>query len=791
MRTTPACLRLAIALLLPTILLASTSVPQGSGQESEAPVISAGDRVAEKEKSNAERLGPSAAEQELPNKPGLEQDAPLGPNAEKAANESAEQSDDDAEIPITEPTERSAQLVRVLVPISGTIDTRAKQQISRIVDGWSETARRPILVVEFWPPEDADKGNGSEFERSLSLARYLASDELRGVRTVAYVPRTIRGHAVLPVLACEEIIMHPDATLGEAGVDEASLGETVRQGYREVANRRRTIPPPVAIGMLDRSAKIYKVTTAAGVRYVAESDLEKLQTETNVQSMETMVEVGDLGRFTGKDLRLNHSFVSHLAVDRRELAAALDLAIDDLDSDASLESTWKAARVSIEGRINDATSERVQRSIHDATRMGQANLIVIHVNSRGGSTEASLKLANYLSGLDRSQVRTVAFIENEARADAALIALACDHVLMTPNATIGGDGIHVPSADQIDDLSTAVREFSNEKSRRWSLPVALFDPDLVVHQYTLQGTNVREYFCADEVQEQQDPERWQQGDAVTVPNQTLVVQGMNAAEMGIARNVVDNASEIQQLYQLEKVPFELEPGWVDNLISVLAKPQIAGMLLFIACFALIGELSAPGIGIGGFLSAVCFVVYFWSQTMNQTADLLEVLLFLTGVGCVLVEVFVVPGFGVFGVGGGLLILTSLVLASQSFLIPKNSVQLGQLSTGIATVLSAMAGIGIGMIVMRRYMDKLPIFNRVMLSPPVGADLDELNHREAIVDYAHLLNMTGVTTTRAMPSGKAQFGRDTVDVISDGEYIPKDAKVKVVDVQGNRVLVEPI
>ena len=228
---------------------------------------------------------------------------------------------------------------------------------------------------------------------------------------------------------------------------------------------------------------------------------------------------------------------------------------------------------------------------------------------------------------------------------------------------------------------------------------------------------------------------------------------------------------------------------MDNLLVFLAKPQIAAMLLFIACFAMIGEMSAPGIGVGGFISAVCFVVYFWSQTMNQTAGMLEILLFLTGAACVLVEVFVIPGFGVFGFGGGLLILVSLVLASQSFVIPRNSYQLSHLTSSLASVLAAMGGIIVGLIVMRKYMDDAPLLRRVMLKPPEGEELEELIQRESLVDYAHLMNQQGVTTTPVAPSGKARFGRDVVDVISDGEFLGKGTPVRVVDVQGNRVLIE--
>jgi hypothetical protein len=396
-----------------------------------------------------------------------------------------------------------------------------------------------------------------------------------------------------------------------------------------------------------------------------------------------------------------------------------------------------------------------------------------------------------LSGLDSSEVRTIAYVAGEARADAALIALSCDHLIMSTEATLGGEGMHEPSADEIADLRAAIREIATDKARRWSLPVALIDPEIVVHRYTLEGTNVAEYFSAEELAEQQDPQRWHQGPEQTMPDETLVVRGVDAEQLGLARDVVDNDEELKQLYQLETEPVALEPNWVDNLVEVLASPQVAGLLLFVAGFALIGEISSPGLGVAGFISAVCFVIYFWSQSLNQTAGLLEILLFLTGVACVVAEIFLIPGIGVFGFGGGLLILTSLILATQTFVIPRNDYQFQQLSYSLSMVLATMAGMGVGMFVLRKYIDTAPILKHVLLNPPTGDELEERQQREAIVDYSHLLNCEGTTTTPVAPSGKAQFGKELVDVISDGEFLSRGAQVKVIDVQGNRVLIAPM
>ena len=78
------------------------------------------------------------------------------------------------------------------------------------------------------------------------------------------------------------------------------------------------------------------------------------------------------------------------------------------------------------------------------------------------------------------------------------------------------------------------------------------------------------------------------------------------------------------------------------------------------------------------MAAVCFLLFFWSRYLGGTAGWLEVMLFVAGASCVLLEVFVIPGFGIFGLGGGALILASLILASQTFVVPQNDYQFDQL-----------------------------------------------------------------------------------------------------------------
>jgi membrane-bound serine protease (ClpP class) len=161
------------------------------------------------------------------------------------------------------------------------------------------------------------------------------------------------------------------------------------------------------------------------------------------------------------------------------------------------------------------------------------------------------------------------------------------------------------------------------------------------------------------------------------------------------------------------------------------------------------------------------------------------------VACLLLEIFVIPGFGIFGLGGGALVLASLVLASQTFIWPRNEYQFDRMVDSLLTITLAAAGV-IGIAVyLRRRLPRSPFLSRMMLEPPAGEEAETIRRREALVDFHDLVGAQGTTTTQLTPCGKARIGDQLVDVIADGEVIPPNTAIEVVEVRGNRVLVKEV
>jgi membrane-bound serine protease (ClpP class) len=686
-----------------------------------------------------------------------------------------------------------ALLIPIEMPLQGQSDEIAKQWLEQALTRFPENAaERPTIVIEFRTDvEKGETGQGTSFERALSLSRFLISGQLRKAKVVAYVPSPLKGHAILPVLACEQVILAPGASLSEAGIDETTISPTLVRGYREVAEARRTFPAAVAVGLLDKTQTVNRAETSNGVQYLLADELKDLQNREAVNRITTVLD-SSTTTLTADDLRNKYRFASHIATSRDEIADALGLAPGDLEEDPSLVRPWKAARIRLEGPLTPRNARWTREQIEIAIQKHEMNFICLEIDSAGGDPSAALLLADYLAGLDPAKTRTVAYINginSEARSDAGLVALACDQIMMSPKAQLGGGGTNTYDPQLIADSKPSIKAFCRNKGRDWSLALAMIDQTLDVRTYHSGDTSGARYWTDEEHSEKDEGQSWTKAEAV------LVVEGFKADEairLGLARGIAESLSEVEQEYHLAEPMTNMRAGWAHELVQRLADPRLAGVLLFVAFFALFLEAMTPGIGLPSIVSGICFMLFFWSQFLHGTAGMLEVLLFIAGAACIAVELFFLPGFGVFGLGGILMVVSSIILASQTFIIPANAYQLRQLPTSLYMVTAALSGTAVCIFLMRKYLHNAPMIRRMMLAKEAPEVIQERRQKESFAVYDFLLNKRGTVVTPLTPAGKARFGDDLVDVVSaDGDYVERQCDVYVVEVRGSRVAVRKI
>lgn len=738
------------------------------------------------------------------------------------------------------PEARPAKLVRLRLPLTGAADATYQSLLQRAVDQLAAVpagaeGARPLLVIEFVP---AEEGASTEFERALRLARFLVSDEMARVKTLAYLPDTLEGHAVLIALACEEIAIAPDAQFGAAGADEDAsrpIEPGIRASYQQIAESRRSAPSAVVLAMIDRGAELTRVETEAGVEYALAGEVDALRAERTLLEEQVLAPAGSLALFTGREAR-EEGFAKYLVADRESLARALSVPADALLEDQSLVDEWRPVMIDLEGPITHKAVRRIETLLGDELERNDVNWVGVRIDSSGGDPAAAVRLAQTLAELGDGEVRSVAYVPRRAEGPAALVALACDQLVMQKGSElVGAEGEDKPPAaappegDEVDEgdeaaadeeaaepdepdrrlrwfdqpqqdegdpqqdaVITTVREsLAPATARSWSLLSATLDPSVELHRYSDRETGAERVFSPEELEEQEEPARWRQGERVKRAGESLRFDAAEAVDAGVAWQTVEQFDGLQALYGFTEPPRTATPNWASELVEALASPGLAALLLIVGLMGLYLELNTPGLGFGGFLGTVALLLFFWSKFLDGTADWLEVLLFVTGVVFVLMEVFVLPGVGVFGLGGALLVIGSLVLASQTFVLPKTESQLIELRNSLATVVGAGFGCLLLAAALRSYLPQSTLFRRATLAPLEEADRIEQDRRESLADYAHLMGHRGVATTDLLPAGRAEIDGEPVDVITDGDVIDRGTEIEVVETHANRVVVRRV
>lgn len=469
--------------------------------------------------------------------------------------------------------------------------------------------------------------------------------------------------------------------------------------------------------------------------------------------------------------------------------------------------------IRITGPIEPLLEQYVRRSLSRARERG-ADIVIIEIDSPGGYLEASLNLAEMMAGIDWAT--TVAYVPRQAFSGAAIMSLGCDYIVLDPSAQFGDAGPIFQGEDAAfqyvpeklrSALASQLREIAKGKGRSPALAEAMVDMNLKVFRVRDKQTGDEVLMTQRDLDGLEDRQRWEivQRIAETGDGRFLTLSGERTVEVGLGELTVSDVDELKTRLHVDGDIEIMEKTTLDVIVILLNTPLITGLLFVIGLVALYVELSAPGIGIGGLLAMFCFLVFFWSRFLGGTAGWLEIILFVSGTMFLLAEFFVIPGFGIAGVTGILLILGSIILASQSFVIPETPRELAEFRQSV--VVAAVSGMSFAVIAVwvTKRLGKIPVLNRLALQPPAPAADPPLsgpdksgNSTSATADKSAAPSLfpvavgdIGIAESPLRPAGRVAFGDLYVDVITDGSFVDPGTKVRVIEVSGNRVRVRPV
>ena len=615
--------------------------------------------------------------------------------------------------------------------------------------------------------------------------------------------------------------MHPDAELGDIGRGKPLDRDEQHDVERLVEKRHNPLISTALVrGMMDAESATLRVkvqVTAAGketteYRVVTKDELERLrQTKMAILDVQTIKEAGDAGKYSGSKARSLDILAVQTAESRGEIAQLYNLPREVLCDDVAGGSKARAEMIKIDGTIEPVLEAFIERQIDRAVGSG-VNTIIFHIDSAGGPLAQSQTLASAIADLDPKTVRTIAYIPKEALGSAVVVAFGCDEIYLQPTARFGevrpteGDSERPGERDEVvRHYKDALTTLAKRKNRPEGIAAAMADRTAPVFQVKNRRTGKVWYLTDEEIHESNG--EWEKGFPLpeSGKNQMMVLNGARAHELMLAEPPVRDFDDLKLRLGIppEVNVAEAKRTWVDSLVFWLNTDLALFLLVVVGFICIYIELHLMT-GALSIVAALCFALFFWSHFLGGTAGWLEVVLFLIGVVCLGLEIFVLPGYAVFGVTGVLLIFASLILASQTWNNIEPNENYRRLSWTLGTLGGSLISVIVIAVLTSRFLPHVRVFDRLMLSPPGGVgdpghmgpqlrpDLADSHAFGTLAELSRsLVGQEGTAVTVLRPAGKAKISGRMLDVVSDGPFIPAERRVEVVAVSGNRVVVREI
>jgi len=259
---------------------------------------------------------------------------------------------------------------------------------------------------------------------------------------------------------------------------------------------------------------------------------------------------------------------------------------------------------------------------------------------------------------------------------------------------------------------------------------------------------------------------------------------------------VANEAELKSLYGASNVTV-VGMTWSERLAIAMTSMWVRGLLVAVFLIALFVEFPAPGIGLAGGVALAALGLLIVPPAIAGAAAWWALAAILGGIGLVVVELFVFPGFGIFGIAGLITLFVGLVgaVVGPGPLFPDSPSRQSDLLHGVATVLVSVMAAGIAMYFISRYHGALPVLNKLVLATRSG---DEVYTESGLPAHSRAddgntsaaVGAVGVSTTPLRPSGTAEFGGRLVDVVSELGMIGAGERVRVIKTTKFRTVVAP-
>ena len=401
--------------------------------------------------------------------------------------------------------------------------------------------------------------------------------------------------------------------------------------------------------------------------------------------------------------------------------------------------------VPIRGAIEHGVSAFLARGLREAREAG-AVAVIIEIDTPGGFVDAALKMRDSIM---TAGVPTVAFVNTRAWSAGALIAIACEDVGMKMGGSMGAAETRPKEEKYISAMRAEFEATAEMRGRDPKIAGAMVDADVEIPGLIERG-------------------------------KILTLTAKQAKDVGYADYTVRDIGDLLEQVGLGGAELhEVDMTSSEWLGRALTNDVVSQVLLTLGIVGLAVEVFTPGFGIPGTVGLVSLALFFGGRIVGGLAGWEVVVLFLVGLALLLMELFVIPGFGVVGILGIVSIFASLILS-----YPTPAQAMGAISISIVVTVFLI-------LLLVRFLSrggkKLGRAGRIVLEHSEAPEEGYVG----VSDLRSLLDTEARAITPLRPVGAINVGGRRVEAISEGGFVPEGTHVRVVRVEGNRVFVRPI
>ncbi len=407
----------------------------------------------------------------------------------------------------------------------------------------------------------------------------------------------------------------------------------------------------------------------------------------------------------------------------------------------------------IEGDIDLGLAPYVKRIVEEAEK-NSADAIIFQINTFGGRVDAATQIKDAILN---SSVQTVAFVDKRAISAGALIALSCNKVMMVPGASIGASTVVDQSGKKVSEkyqsyMRSEMRATAEKNGRRTDIAEGMVDERVVV-------------------------------EGLVDSTQLITLTSQEALDYKMSDKVTSSLNEVlEELGLADADVIEFKSNWAEDVVRFINNPIISSLLMMIGLVGMFTEIKTPGWGLPGTAAVIALGIFFGAGYILELASVIEIILFIIGVILLLVELFVIPGFGIFGILGIVLVIGSLFLGLISD-FPVVDFEL--ISIAIIQLAGSFVLSFIIFYFLTKFLPKTQIWNRLILDTNISGTS---GYSSSSPDLSALIGAEGKAFTDLRPSGTAVINNKRVDVVTEGEYINNGAKIVVTKVLGSKIVV---